>query len=279
MTGLLHTRVALWLFLLCICCNGLAQDDARKIYHVNYWASGSIALTGIATNSFSHSRLRSKPGMAEEHVRLITAKGVNRFDRWALRQDPFKKDAAHEASNYILYPSALLPFFLFLDTEIRQSWLDIGLMYAETQAINSNLYGWGPLGPTFIDRYRPAVYYEELPMKERNFGNLRNSFYSGHVGSTATATFFAAKVYADYHPELGGKKYLLYGLACLPPAMVGYLRIKALKHFPSDIIAGGIIGASLGILIPELHRKARGRASISVLYNEGRKGLGMAYRF
>lgn len=279
MTGFLPFRLLLWLCLFFMCGNGLAQGGARKIYHVNYWVSGGIALTGIATNSISHGRLRSKPGMTEEHVRLITARGVNRFDHWALRQDPLKKDAAHEASNYILYPSALLPFFLFLDTEIRHSWLDISLMYAETQAINSNLYGWSPLGPTFIDRYRPAVYYEELPMKERNFGNLRNSFYSGHVGSTATATFFAAKVYADYHPELGGKKLLLYGLAGLPPVMVGYLRIKALKHFPSDVIAGGIIGASLGILIPELHRKTKGRASFSVLYHRERKGLGMAYRF
>lgn len=255
------------------------EEPAPGVYKVNRWISGGIALTGVATNSVAHGRLRNKPGMTEEQVRDIAARGVNRFDRWGLRQDPFRKDEAHEISDHILYTSVVLPFLLFLDKDIRQDWLDIGLMYAEAQAINSNLYGWSPLGPAFVERYRPAVYYEELPLRERNFGNLRNSFYSGHVGSSATATFFAAKVYSDYHPGLGGKKFLLFGLAALPPALVGYYRIKALKHFPTDVIAGGLIGAGLGILIPELHRRAHQRASFSAIYGEQAKGLGLVYRF
>ena len=189
------------------------------------------------------------------------------------------KDKYQARSDLILYSSAVLPFFLFLDADIRQDWVNISLMYAETQAINSNLYGWGPLGPTFIDRYRPAVYYEELPIEERNFGNLRNSFYSGHVGSTATATFFAAKVYADYHPNLGGKKILVYGLAAIPPTILGIYRIRALKHFPSDVVVGMLVGGALGIFVPELHRLANGRASISAVYNESVKGAGLVFRF
>lgn len=278
----------LWIILLLLagwCRSSIAQGGAGeekqggKVYKVNYLVSGAIALTGVATNSFAHDRLKNKPSLAEGHIDRITAKGVGRLDRWGLRQDPFKKDEAHEISDRILYSSVIAPFFLFLDKDIRQDWLGIGLMYAEAQAINSNLYGWSPLGPSFVERYRPAVYYEELPLEERNFGNLRNSFYSGHVGSTATATFFAAKVYSDYHPGLGGKKYLLYGLAAIPPALAGYYRVKALKHFPTDVVAGGIIGASLGVLIPELHRLAQNRASVSAIYNEEVKGLGLVYRF
>ncbi|MCO6491464.1 MAG: phosphatase PAP2 family protein [Phaeodactylibacter sp.] len=280
------SRLALGLSLACCCQPGITQSDSitqagspGEIYSVNYWISGGIALTGVLTNSFAHSRLRGKPGMAEEHVKWITAKGVNRFDAWSLRQDPAGRNEAAKTSDRILYASTILPFFLFLDKDIRKNWLDISLMYAEAQAINSNLYGWSPLGPTFVERYRPAVYYDELPLEERNFGNLRNSFYSGHVGSTATATFFAAKAFADYHPGLESRKYLLYALASLPPAAVGYYRIKALRHFPSDVIAGGLIGASLGILIPELHRRAGGRASFSAVFSKRAKGIGMAFRF
>ena len=272
--------------LLCLSGTILAQEDSlqrtasvEKTYAVNYWISGGITLAGVLVNSTSHTRLRNKPGMTEDHVQKITARGVNGFDAWGLRQDPNRKDKAALTSDGILYSSVVLPFFLFLDKDIRKNWIDISVMYAETQAINSNFYGWSPLGPTFIERYRPAVYYQELPLEERNFGNLRNSFYSGHVSSTATATFFAAKVFSDYHPEMGAKKYLLYGLASLPPALAGFYRIKALKHFPSDVIVGGVIGAALGMLTPELHRRAKGRASLSAVYTEQAKGVGLAYRF
>ena len=88
----------------------------------------------------------------------------------------------------------------------------------------------------------------------RQEGNNRLSFYSGHTLSTAASTFFMAKVYTDYHPELGNKKYLFYGLALIPPTYVGYHRLKALKHFPTDVIIGYSIGIAAGIFIPELHK-------------------------
>ena len=62
------------------------------------------------------------------------------------------------------------------------------------------------------------------------------------------------KVYADHHPELGRKKYLLYGLASVPPLIEGWLRMKALAHFPTDIMVGYMIGATVGVVVPELHK-------------------------
>ncbi len=261
--------------------SGKDADSARQeqVYEVNLWVSGGIALTGVISNSIGHSLLRGKPDISEEAVHRITAKGVSGFDRWALRQDPSERDKAQKISDNILYPSVALPALLFIDKDIRRHWLDISLMYAETQSINSNLYNWSPLGPFFVERYRPVLYYEELPLEERNFGNLRNSFYSGHVGSTATGTFFAAKVFSDYHSELGAKKYLFFGLAAVPPALVAYYRIKALKHFPSDTIVGALVGASVGILVPELHRRWGSRLRFSATYSEQVKGMGLAYRF
>jgi hypothetical protein len=37
---------------------------------------------------------------------------------------------------------------------------------------------------------------------------------------------------------------------------VGYLRLKAGKHFLSDNLLGYAVGASAGILVPHLHKKA-----------------------
>jgi membrane-associated phospholipid phosphatase len=90
-----------------------------------------------------------------------------------------------------------------------------------------------------------------------NNNNSRNSFFSGHVGSCAYSTFFMAKVYSDYHPELGAKKYLLYLAASVPPLVIGYARVRSLAHFPSDVAVGFGLGAVIGIVVPELHKNRK----------------------
>ena len=45
------------------------------------------------------------------------------------------------------------------------------------------------------------------------------------------------------------------------PAITGYLRVKAGKHYPTDTIAGYLLGATAGILIPQLHKKKMEKVS------------------
>jgi membrane-associated phospholipid phosphatase len=96
------------------------------------------------------------------------------------------------------------------------------------------------------------VYYDNLTRDERSSGWNRNSLYSGHTATAAASSFFAAKVYSDFHPD--ASKLLLYSLAAVPPLFIGYLRIISLEHFPSDVALGLGIGALCGVLIPELHK-------------------------
>jgi membrane-associated phospholipid phosphatase len=154
----------------------------------------------------------------------------------------------------VLTTAVTLPAILAFDKHISKDWSKMLVMYLETISIVSNIYMYSILGPTQQNRFRPVTYYTDVPMKDRVDGNNRNSFYSGHVASTAAATFFMAKVYADYHPELGGKKYFLYAAATIPPLLLGYFRVKGLRHFPSDDLVGLGVGALVGILVPEIHR-------------------------
>ena len=81
-----------------------------------------------------------------------------------------------------------------------------------------------------------------------------DSFFSGHVSMAAGASFFMAKVLSDYHPDLGAKKWLLYGAALIPPAFVGYTRYRGLMHFPTDLLLGAAVGAAVGISVLHLHK-------------------------
>jgi membrane-associated phospholipid phosphatase len=140
------------------------------------------------------------------------------------------------------------------DKQIRQDWFDVLLMYVETMSITPNIYEWSPLGVNFQNRIRPIAYYDQLTYDQRKSANNRNSFYSGHTAVVAASTFFMVKVYSDYNPEIRNNKYLLYGAATILPLIEGYYRVKAIAHFPSDVLVGIGVGALCGILIPEFHR-------------------------
>lgn len=257
----------------------LVRDSSAKVYKVNRLLSLGIFTAGTLGNTIGLQRLRDKPD-----IPLTTLNGLDRdklwgIDRAALNLDPSKKDKAATISDRFLFGSLLLPVTLFLDKNIRRDWLDVALLYGETQMLASNFYTWGPIGPTFIERFRPAVYFEELPLEERNFGGLRNSFFSGHVSSTATATFFTARVLLDYNPHLRKYSLAIYALASVTPIIVGINRVRALKHFPTDTIMGGIIGASFGILIPALHKRWGKRLAVSALYEPSMKGMAMRWQF
>ena len=166
-----------------------------------------------------------------------------------------------------------------MDDEIRKSWLDITLLYFETQAINLNIYVWG--GPVFTKRIRPIVYYEETSWEYKLGNETTDSFFSGHVSMVAGATFFMAKVYSDYHPELGAKKWLLYGGALIPPAIMGYYRYRGYMHFPTDILLGAAVGATIGVLVPHLHKiTQKSNKDLSIVPFTGRyTGLAFSMRF
>jgi len=114
----------------------------------------------------------------------------------------------------------------------------------------------------YIDRARPVVYYEDVPWEQRTGSRTMSSFYSGHTSSSAAASFFIAKVYSDYHPELGNKKYILYSCATIPPLLIGYFRYRGLKHFPSDVMVGLAVGAGTGILVPHFHKQKKSNLTV-----------------
>jgi hypothetical protein len=233
-----------------------------KRYKVNYWVTGSIIGVGMVSDYFAISRLKSKPKITTEELAFINSDQqknlINSIDRKALGQNISNRDLYTSISDYGEIVIFLLPSLLIIDKKIRKDWFDILLMYVEGHTITFSFYNYSPLGPTFQNRCRPFVYYPELGDDYRmNNNNSRNSFFSGHVGSCAYSTFFMAKVYCDYHPNLGAKKYLLYLAASVPPAIIGFARVKSLAHFPSDVAVGFGLGAIIGIVIPELHKNRK----------------------
>ncbi len=256
------------------------KEDSTRVYRVNPWVSGGIGVAGLVATRLGRNYINDrKPPLTAEELAALSAGQVNAFDRVALRQPLDRVPAAETASDIGLLFGTLAPAILYVDPRIRSHGLEYGLLYLETISLNAFFHTWSPIGPQVVDRIRPRAYYSELPVSERNDQRLRNSFFSGHTAGTAAGAFFAAKVLWDYHPEWGGKRWIFFGLAAIPPTLVGLWRVQGIRHFPTDVIAGGIIGGAIGVLVPHLHKIKRGKVKLSFRYDDYMKGGGMVWRF
>jgi undecaprenyl-diphosphatase len=70
---------------------------------------------------------------------------------------------------------------------------------------------------------------------------------TGAIGATATYLAFARSP-GTWRP------WVTLTLATTVSTLVSVYRVRAGKHFPTDVIAGTFAGAGIGIVVPHLHR-------------------------
>ena len=93
-----------------------------------------------------------------------------------------------------------------------------------------------------------------------------------------------AKVYNDYHPT-NNWKWAFWGGATAATGTMIYMRHKAGKHFPTDLLAGTALGVASGILVPHFHKNKDINHQVWNIgpsfspYSEGGAGLSFTYKF
>lgn len=213
------------------------------------------------------------PILTSSEIASLNPNDVNPFDRpTTSRWSP----KASDLSDVFLLGTAASPFLLLGDRGARKDWLTIGVMGGEAFLLN---YGLTYTFKGGFRRARPFVYNPDAPFPPKVKRNARFSYFSGHASYSAVASFFAARVYLDYHPD-SKLKPLIWTLTAALPATTAYLRVRAGKHFPTDVITGYVAGAMVGYFVPILHRKPAKDRALSIYPQIGdRTGILIAYRF
>lgn len=179
---------------------------------------------------------------------LTTTPHCPRFERFVTRNWDTR---AQQQSDYLLMGAMATPLLLLASPQVRRNSLTAGTIGIETYLLTGALTN---LTKELTQRRRPYVYNPNAPLAAKMQADATSSFFSGHVSYTASSTFLAAKMYADYHPHSRLRPYV-WTTAALLPAAVAYLRVKGGKHYLTDVAVGYVVGAAVGILVPELHRK------------------------
>lgn len=179
-----------------------------------------------------------------------------------------------EASDWVLYASVAAPASLLLSSKIRPDLFQIGVLFSESVFLT---YGLTSFTKSITARARPYAFNPEVSWEEKADINTRLSFFSGHTAMMATITFFSAKVFMDYHIGSDYKTHIWIA-ASVAPVAVGFLRYKAGKHFPTDIMFGYAVGAMIGYFVPHLHKYRIGKARFTLSPIVSPEIVGMSFR-
>ena len=223
------------------------DKKVNSVYKIKPWIDipATLLLDGLSLNGMRV--IYGREPLTEAEVLALNKNSINRFDRPIANN---YSESAKLTSDLFFYGSMPLPLFLMLDPSIRKDGLKVGLLFLETMGATGTLYTTSAM---IANRYRPYSYNPNVPLDTRRRGGARNSFFAGHPAVVATSTFFMAKVYSDYHPDMK-HKWILFTIAGAAAATTGYLRLKAGQHFTTDVITGVLIGSLTGVLVPHLHK-------------------------
>ena len=265
----LFTSFALAGTLLTAAAPAATAQKAESPYHTRFAVDGPVILGLGAASAFGLYRVQQKSGLSDAELANLKKSDVPSFDRWSAG---YYSESAQTASDLLCYPTLLIaPGLLALNDNVRSRYGQVAALYLETMLASDALF---TTSVGNIYRYRPYLYGSEGG-SGRSGKIATNSFFAGHTAHTATATFFAAKVMHDFNPGYAGEPFV-WGAAAVVPAAVAYFRIQAGKHFLSDNIVGYTVGATMGIVVPQLHKTAAAKG-LSFMPMQGVNVNGYAY--
>jgi membrane-associated phospholipid phosphatase len=221
---------------------------AQSPYHFDWEQEMKYGAKGVQTVLTGRLLSKTIDLYSPDDLTGFSRSQINRFDRIATYHS--SADAAKH-SDILLEGSHLLPALLLLNKRTRSDFGRIAILYGESYLL---LSGVTMIAKSGVGRPRPLVFNEAFDEGSKTKLSARYSFFSGHTAFTAANTFFMAKVFSDYFPDSKWKPWI-WGAAATIPALTAYCRIKAGKHYPTDVLVGYGVGAAIGTLIPHLHKR------------------------
>ncbi len=158
-------------------------------------------------------------------------------------------DTAHTIADFTVLSLLAAPIIVDAFSSELDGFAEDMLVYAETilaaQAIVQ-------LTKFAVDRPAPFVYGSDAPASELDSPDASRSFVSGHTTMSFAAMTAMTVTFWLRHPR-SPMRFVLLALGATLATTVGALKIIAGYHYPTDILAGALVGISTGLLVPLLH--------------------------
>ena len=188
-------------------------------------------------------------------------KSLLSIDRGAISQNPDSN--ASTLSNIGVFTAvgfAVLDPILTVFRDGKEAGLVDGIMYSEAITF---AVGATDIAKVAVRRPRPIAYIERNQYIQAHNGSADGydntstdsalSFFSGHAAVAGAISGAATYIAFSRSPKTIRPWLTLLGGVALT-TFVSVERVRAAAHFPTDVIAGSLVGAGSGVLVVHLHR-------------------------
>lgn len=241
-------RIFILLLVFVFFINGQAQF--KSPYKLSLATDITLPVVSLGMIGTAFLLEKKRPGLTVDQINGLDRNTISMFDRNATYN---WNTSAAKWSDGLMISTGILPLLFLIDERSRKDFGKVAMIYSEIFLVNVAITN---LTKELVKRKRPYVYNPDVPMSKKLEKDATHSFFSGHTSLTAAMTFGFAQMYQDYFPDSPAKPGVWFGAAVLPLA-VAILRHRAGKHFWTDVLVGYAVGATVGLLIPRLHKIKR----------------------
>jgi membrane-associated phospholipid phosphatase len=169
---------------------------------------------------------------------------------------------AARISDSLIAVTIATPVAAALGQGVSPRFLNMGVVYAETLSANMLL---NSLSKVIFRRPRPYTYrFLDNSGADEDW---YVSFYSGHSSTAFSTAVAGSYLFAESAPNRASRA-VMWGVELTLASATAMLRVRAGKHYYSDVIVGMLMGVGLGIGVPVLHG-ARYRPKVEELVAAG----------
>jgi membrane-associated phospholipid phosphatase len=227
------------------------------------WAILSVSLASTITSEFLLDERKNNLSVTE--IGSLKRSSVNQFDRNATY------NWSTSAGNFSDVPYRVMPFLpmaLGIPLAANKKWDDaftLGLIYTEVFFFTKGITG---IIKTLAGRTRPYLYNTNFTPEERfalqqDAPTATTSFFSGHSSVTFAFAVLLSKTYTDIYGKNIWSK-IIWVTSLSAATATAWARVEAGVHYPTDVIAGALIGSAIGYFIPEFHKTKNRKISVII---------------
>lgn len=235
-----------------------AHTDQYYLAHGGAIAGGLVASLGVSLALGEHG-----PGY-----------DLRRFSPDIAARSNFSM-AASGVSDVLLGVTATTPLFAQASEGFTVEFGNASIVYGEAMVMNVLITN---LTKHLVRRPRPYTHSTDPRVREfaESQGSDANaSFFSGHASISATAATTGSVLYAMRTDDRLAR-HVMWGTELALAGFTAGLRVRAGRHYPTDVLVGTAVGVTLGFVVPAAHRLELSRLQPTELAT-GAGGLVVAY--